>query len=52
MNEFDSAWNERADQLQCKECGHTCSRYEFILGLSLCIHLALDALAARQAREG
>ena len=51
MNEFDSIRNKPVDQLRCEECGHTCFRHEFIQGLSLCIHLALDALAARQARE-
>lgn len=51
MNEFNSIPRQRMDQIRCQECGHTCSRYDFMRGVSLCTHLALDALAAQKTRQ-
>ncbi len=41
----------KVGRLQCDQCGHACSRSDFIRGWNLCDHLSLDALAAAQSRR-
>lgn len=52
MKDLDVIRPMRMDGIGCQECGHVCSRYEFVWGINLCTHLALDELSARRTRQG
>lgn len=45
--------NKKSDShvRQCQECGKDYTQVEFVYGVNLCDHLALDALALKMKRE-
>ncbi len=40
-----------AQIITCQECGKECAQLEFIRGLNVCDHLALDSIALKTAEE-
>ncbi len=40
-----------SQNIKCQECGKECGQVEFIRGLNLCDHLALDSIALKTAQE-
>ncbi len=51
MKSMVSKQKQKVDRLRCDQCGHECSQGEFLRGLNLCDHFALDALVATQLQR-